>query len=802
MADDPDFESLIAQSVDRAVAARMAAVDATSRAMSERLALVEAASAARTDDDNDDYYDALSVSASAAEIAMAGPSADLTATEMMDMNMDSLVGGRSAVRAEEGLLVGGRSIRKVGVAANSNSYDITHSDNFGPDVMRPSDISAGDSTTADRKAVRKNEAMEFEYVGNSSDGSDHKLDLPESTFTFMITEKLFSAPFVFALCATAISMVCLGLALAESIAFSLRMGLRVPIGVSPAVTAAQFVGIILGVLFEAEVPEGLQLIAYGMMDSEEVRRVRRGRRSSFILVGGDMISPRRVVLSSLLRIAVGYMFLAALFVTVVQAESVIAIFYDVLALGFVESIDDHAYAMAKRGFFGKTMVLATHEKKKLLIDFNRKRGISSRYWSHRCARIVYFSNAVIMLAGLSVITVNQQHGKYRCGSITVNFEEEIWERAHVVIDMQDGFSTEERLLLYSHFSGTYIENGTHGGYPRYTEQNKRNSSKFEALVGAELLFCHELEAWVFRHELIKTSQNGKEENECSWLMRSPDTITFDIEEAADYDWNVWTGVIKPSSGLYVSCNECANSEDCGHRGTCSSDRQCKCDDEGHFGYKCEHERPCDSLVSEKQGCCGWRHENPILLVNDNSFASDNDKFNTVYNRPIYFQTNLTGIPYDMRKFDKVPPDHWSFERDSPTYDFANWDDFFDRSSEHDGLDDLLTEGYSVIIYFTGNRWCATMLPLSETITSWLVRLDYHAFWNTALDPDRTFIMSDITSTSYPTGVDWFEMRRRINYKLEENVSFYYGPIGVLVPLVGYEGSGWFHCPRVEPTGLQ
>ena len=79
---------------------------------------------------------------------------------------------------------------------------------------------------------------------------------------------------------------------------------------------------------------------------------------------GQLLSVRpkytmsRIVFSSLLRLSVGYMFLVCLFLVIVQAESVIQIFFDVLALEFVERIDDVIYALSKRG----------------------KRVWSSRYW--------------------------------------------------------------------------------------------------------------------------------------------------------------------------------------------------------------------------------------------------------------------------------------------------------------------------------------------------------------------------------------------------------------------------------------
>jgi hypothetical protein len=47
---------------------------------------------------------------------------------------------------------------------------------------------------------------------------------------------------------------------------------------------------------------------------------------------------KRLIAVSVLRLTVGYMFLSCLFISVVQNSDVIGIFYDVLALEFVENV--------------------------------------------------------------------------------------------------------------------------------------------------------------------------------------------------------------------------------------------------------------------------------------------------------------------------------------------------------------------------------------------------------------------------------------------------------------------------------
>ena len=74
------------------------------------------------------------------------------------------------------------------------------------------------------------------------------------------------------------------------------------------------------------------------------------------------------------------------------------------------------------------------------------------------------------------------------------------------------------------------------------------------------------------------------------------------------------------------------------------------------------------------------------------------------------------------------------------------------------------------------------------------------FWDNAFsglgDQDNsTLLISAPTTKGSPVGVDFYEMRRR-NVAFETGIYDYdYSPFGVLIPLVEYEGSGFFHCNK-------
>jgi hypothetical protein len=135
-------------------------------------------------------------------------------------------------------------------------------------------------------------------------------------------------------------------------------------------------------------------------------------------------------------------------------------------------------------------------------------------------------------------------------------------------------------------------------------------------------------------------------------------------------------------------------------------------------------------------------------------------------------------------------------------DFADVDDFFERQPLHD-LEEIL-EDYSVVLTFTGSRFYGTIIHSNASLDE-LFPDNYHAFWDQSFNVNRTFIISDTTFGSSPVGVDFYEMRRRINELLNPDIHFSYGPYGAMIPLMDYEGAGFFHCmdetadPSLSPS---
>lgn len=885
-----DLESLV-----RALSKQAKAADARSAELAERISLLEsspadAAAALAHNGNNNTDTAAVAAAPAAAAIMSARPLANgrFGSTRVAFTNQQS---------TQDISMSSTRSIRQGGEPSN-NDHLITGQG--APQDNINNDEEEGALSTRMHLIERRLD----DYEEKKETFDENKYALPESTFSLLVTHHPLSVPFAFGVFSMVLSISCLSLTLASAISKGVNgNALGIPAGVDGTVRVAQFLGVIVGVLMEDEIPQGLQLIANGV-----------GHK---LLLNGKKPVHYRVIVSSIFRLVVGYLFLTSLFINIAQNDDVIEIFYDVLALEFVENIDDTSFALAKRGFFGRSMLIATNQKYNLHHSgmggirgsalFGSRNNtnnapltpsmtermtdrrlsfsglIASNNRVNHFVRLIYFLNAAIILGALGYIAQIQKNGDYRCNTINVLFDEVIWENAHV--QLPDG-SIEERLLMYSYFNGIYKEDGGHDGYPKYIEQNKGDGTAFgSSVIGAEIVYCNEIGSWVFRHPLISTTPNGRGENECSWLWRSPQTEDHNIL-MADNQWEAWIGKVQPFAEVLISCNECSERSDCNYHGSCEENNVCKCD-ESYFGGRCEFDTPCESLATEKSQRYDpvegmqWKQDKPIREVVGHR----------VYNRPVYIQKGLSGEPYDMRLYNIlekekssppsntpsnvpsisnaptqvptlyptftpttsfpssmpstgyrsdgkvsspptgagrplrpfIPPVPLPYPETEPIYygedfspaptvfptgprhnqneydtapDFADWDDFFESQALHN-LEDILKD-YSVVISYTGSRFYGTIIEPDASLDD-IFHSDYHAFWSESLDGDRTFIISDTTSASSPVGADFFEMRRRtINPLFNENIRFSYGPFGALIPLMNYEGTGFFNCLDETP----
>jgi len=406
--------------------------------------------------------------------------------------------------------------------------------------------------------------------------------LPESTHTLFFTQPKCSIPFAFASSIILISLVCLAQAFLDNLGLGLDVftkklppdnPLGIPANVSPSVRLAQYMGILIALLMETEIPTGAYLLR--MIPSSSFKKKFPNK------------SYRRFVASAMLRVFLGYFFLFNVLLILIKATGVLVIFYDVLALQFIAELDDMAFSLAKLDILGGVLRRATTARL-FHSEFPRLRP-SRSIKAVLYLKSVYFVNLMVFLAPMIIVSIRQQDGYYQCKMIKVDFGDVVWEDAFVRLP-EGGY--EKRTLAYSNFNGVYERIRTEAGRPVYQERRKFDRLEFDpwGKSPAEIKYSIELSAWIFTHPLLAKKKEGEY---VPWLLRSPETDEYDVLNV-EGDWDVWFGVIG-ATPLKYSCTECSTDTDCNFNGQCVN-RECECNVEEETTFLGPH---CEVKLKDK-----------------------------------------------------------------------------------------------------------------------------------------------------------------------------------------------------------
>ena len=174
-----------------------------------------------------------------------------------------------------------------------------------------------------------------------------------------------------------------------------------------------------------------------------------------------------------------------MFLVVAQGSGVLDIFYDCLALQFLQILDNIAFSIAKMGTFGKRLKWATN-KKLFGVEFDKPPYAARREIS-LFVKILYIANLSAMFGGMIYVSILQGTGALNCPSVQVTFPDvsfscferndlsidvlthtdisskDIWQNAVIVSDAGEVLRGAD--LIYSFFNGVYKRNGTHDGLP-------------------------------------------------------------------------------------------------------------------------------------------------------------------------------------------------------------------------------------------------------------------------------------------------------------------------------------------------
>ena len=214
------------------------------------------------------------------------------------------------------LIAAGRLSEKSGLvlsATASASVEIeSGSDGSSPDAMEADVFTAIDTNGAGD--------------GKDDDSVDDAITLPQSTHTLLFTEPIKSRAFVQSVFIAGLSILCLLLALLNTEGAKLG-GYKevIPANVPHAVKIAQYASIFVALLMEEEIPTGLYLL----------RRIPK----QYFMSKFPELQYSRFVCSCVLRIFMGYLFLLNVFLILIQADNVLEIFFDFIALQFLQQLD-------------------------------------------------------------------------------------------------------------------------------------------------------------------------------------------------------------------------------------------------------------------------------------------------------------------------------------------------------------------------------------------------------------------------------------------------------------------------------
>jgi hypothetical protein len=161
-------------------------------------------------------------------------------------------------------------------------------------------------------------------------------------------------------------------------------------------------------------------------------------------------------------------------------------------------------------------------------------------------------------------------------------------------------------LHYSYFSGNYeaeFDSLKINNRPVYYERGEKDDS-----TSGMFYYCDAEKSWVFTIKVFAQSENIKEGDDTvvpketidrckdgGWLMRSPITEAFLLDQVPTDSWSIWTGTLNVASDFSITCAECDSDIDCGLRnGKCNSGT-CTCEEGRYRGNFCNVVEPCDKL---------------------------------------------------------------------------------------------------------------------------------------------------------------------------------------------------------------
>jgi hypothetical protein len=441
------------------------------------------------------------------------------------------------------------------------------------------------------------------------------------------------------------------------------------------------------------------------------------------------------VLANTMRFFEGLLTVMVSFTFIVRSNDVLEMFMNFAAVEFISSLDNIVFELVTHGYVGDDV----EKKAKGVSDLSFPVTRKHLRWVQRVA---FLTILAAMVSGLAVVHHKQANGEFlydsSCRTLEITFGDATFDLKEP-LDVSGTSRNEDRFyfpiesppaLIYSFFSANYVAViGERNGNSNFEVFNNRPQYYQDGLEGDPtagfFYYCEDGEAWVFTIPAMKKNIPNATFESCKygWLMQSPTTEAFSLEDAPLDNWSVWTGTVETTS-LSVRCNECYRDSDCGlSNGKCNNDRVCECND-GWEGDHCEQELPfCETMMLTERGDSSLDFQYYSHLDRHDYF--DDTEENKIHGRPLYHN-----------------------------YDFS------ENSVDED------TEGVQVVFY-SGSRWLVSVwergdfFDILEDFSNDLeLTTDFiDAYWHMDQandlyyfsDPDNSFSPAGVASWNYLLG---------------------------------------------------
>lgn len=374
-------------------------------------------------------------------------------------------------------------------------------------------------------------------------------------------------------------------------------------------------------------------------------------------------TPSKYYLAFILQLVVGFLFLILIFILVVQSTSVVGMFLNFAALGFVIEVDDIAFGLAAKGYVGRNM-------KKECVKVEHFKMPQAK--SIILRRFVYLMVTFLLFAFYIVICIQQITGKYDCRKIEVQFGE--------------GF-----VSYLPVFSGFYkYHNKRYDGRPIYKDEEGK----------AIFRYCYSGKSGYWAFGVMSNSLQVYDISDlCKrFIVRSPYTSGYGLLDIPVRDW-----LIKKEEReleyvvdyLNIRCADCDKT-------TCAGSCQeniCVCGD-GYYGQRCQFStKPCPltdynrntspfkgagilysskyTLMEKSDGKAAFAYGKPLYAYfypADATWAGWADILMSFGRRYNIYSVNVTGLFPNSTNVSIDLANH--FEEFHPYYDW--WEDGFSK----------------------------------------------------------------------------------------------------------------------------